>query len=47
MNAAVQRVILSRVDGEGPVTSSAAFAGYGSFGVCAPQDDTATEGARA
>jgi hypothetical protein len=35
----VQLVILSREDGEGPVSSGATFAGYGSFGVCAPQDD--------
>jgi len=34
-------VILSRADGEGPVASSSASAGNGSFGVCAPQDDTA------
>jgi len=34
-------VILSRVDGEGPMDSGAASRRYGSFGVYAPQDDTA------
>jgi len=35
------RVILSPAEGEGPVTSGAAQPGDGSFGVYAPQDDTA------
>src|SRR4051794_11533778 len=35
------RVIQSRVDGEGPVISHDARTSYGSFGVSAPQDDTA------
>jgi glycosyltransferase involved in cell wall biosynthesis len=38
---ALARVILSPAEGEGAVTSGAAQPGDGSFGVCAPQDDTA------
>jgi hypothetical protein len=47
MNAVPYRVILSRADGEGPVTSGAASVRYGSFAVCAAQDDTWFEEPRA